>query len=401
MKIRIRKKGIVQNSIIIVVLLYSIMPVISRFISSMLSTYFYMGILLILVVFVVFANKKRSLDRNVWILFPFVVWRFLEFFVTSEPLIIYGYQSLVILMPVILGIYILRYRQYEHRFFCKIICLAFVVTLITTVAGLLQYPEAARWLATVEASNNEKLILYNWKNMGGYEFVYSVILLYPMVIFAYKQKKLSWFWTVFLTGGIFTLVILAQYTIALLLFFTTTILFFVKRDLKKNDLIFLIIVALLFCVVLNDVVSDFFIWLGNSLDSDVLSHRLYALAGGRTGLQNAETNRWELYTMSLHTFINNPILGTFLQGGRNVSGHSFVLDMMARFGVLGVVILIFMYKRVYEIFYAPLKAKRGYGFLLWAFAQTILLSCLNTGMWLYVLTLYIPLLAHAVCKERV
>lgn len=400
MRIHIRRTAIVKNLIIILVLAYSIMPIVSRFISSVFSTYFYMIILLFLAVLIVFSNKKVSLNRNVWILYPFIVWRCMELFVTGESLIMWGYQSLIMLIPIILGTYILKYLQHEHRFFCSIICLAFGVTIITTIIGLLQYPEAARWLATVESSENARLIMYNWKNMGGYDFVYSVVLLYPLVIFAHKQKKIKAVWAFCLTVGILLMLILAQYTTALLLFLVSSILFVVKRDLKKNDLILLIIVEIIFCIVLSDAVSEVLMWLGDMLNSDIFSQRLYALAGGKTGLQNAETKRLDLYLKSINTFLNHPLLGTFLRGGYGSSGHSFVLDILARFGLLGAVVLFSMYKKIYELFYAPFRRKKGYGFILWIFLQTILLSCLNTGMWLYVLTLYVPLLVYGIYGER-
>lgn len=392
----INRRALPKNLIIILVLLYSIMPVVARFISSTFSTYFYMVVILVLFAFIVFANARQSLNRNVYLLFPFVVWQILMMFVTREPIVVWGYQALLACLPVVLGVYILQYRQGEMRFFSKLICVAFVVTIITTIVGLQQYPDAARWLAAVSSSTDELLVLYEWKNIGGYNLVYSVVLLYPLLIFAYKQKKIGIVWASGLSVGIFVMLLMAEYTTALLLFLLTTTLFFVKRNLRGRDVVILISIAFMLCIVFSDSVSEFLFWLGEQLDSDTFTPRLYALAGGRTGLENAEDNRLELYTMSFNTFLRHPLLGTFLNGGFGSGGHSFILDTLAQFGLVGAMVMYFMYKRIYAIFYRPLKNEKGYGYVLWTFVQTILLSCINTGMWLYVLALYVPILVYTI-----
>ena len=199
-----------------------------------------------------------------------------------------------------------------------------------------------------------------------------------------------------LSIGVLTVVVLSEYTTAFLLYILTTMLFFVKRDLRKNHLILLLIVAVVFGIVLSDVVSSLLEGLADLMNSNVLSERLRALAGGRSGLEEAEDNRLELYMISLNTFMSHPLLGTFLRGGTGVGGHSFVLDIFARYGLVGATILYSMYKRIYMLFYKQLSLKEGYGYVLWLFGQTVFLSCVNTGMWLYVLTLYIPIILNII-----
>lgn len=396
---RIVKRTILQNLIITLVLCYSIMPIVSRFISTTFSTYFYMALVLVLIILVVFVRRRISLNRAASLIFPFLVWQMLELLVSDKPLILGGYQALLILLPIFLGAYILEYRTNELSFFSRVIFLALIITIITTVVGLLENPEAARWLATVDSSENPLLITYNWKNMGGYEFVYSVVLLYPLVIFAYKRKKLNLVITIALTVGVWILAILAEYTTALLLVIITTVLFFVKRNLKQQDVIILVVLAVAFCVIFSGPVSDALIWLGDTLDSNVLTPRIHALAGGRTGLEQVETKRLDLYLRSLNTFLSNPLLGTFIQGGSGTGNHSFILDTLAKFGFLGAAMLFFMYKKVYQYFYQPMQNESGYGYILWVYVQSIFLSCINTGMWLYVLTLYAPIFIYVICKK--
>lgn len=391
---RISRRALPKNLIIIFVLLYSIMPVVARFVSSTLSTYFYMAVLLLLVAFIVFANSKVSFNKNLYLILPFVVWQLLLYFVTAESIVIWGYQAMLACVPILLGVYVLQYRGREIGFFAKLIFLVFIITIITTIVGLQQYPDAARWLATASSSDESKLILYEWKNIGGYDFVYSVVLLYPLLIFAYKRKKIGLVLSGCISAGIFIMLIFAEYTTALLLFLITTVLFFVKRKLSGKEVGVLIVVAFLLCIVFSKYVSEFLLWLGDTLNNDVFTPRLYALAGGQEGLQAAEDNRLLLYTSSINTFMSNPLLGTFMTGGYGTGGHSFILDTLAQFGLMGAAVLYFMYNRLYVIFYKPLKEEEGYGYILWAFVQAILLSTINTGMWLNVLALYIPILVY-------
>ena len=67
--------------------------------------------------------------------------------------------------------------------------------------------------------------------------------------------------------------------------------------------------------------------------------------------------------------------------------------------LMGAGILFFMYKKIYQWFYKPMQAEQGYGYILWIFVQAIFLSCVNTGMWLYVLTLYAPIFLYIICEK--
>lgn len=389
---KIYKRGMLQRLLIILVILYSVMPIVSRVISTYLSTYFYMLVLVLLAVIIVFANRKRSLNRNAYFLLPFLGWKMLTLFITGESMIMWGYQSLIELIPIIIGVYILQYRRQEISMYGKVIVSAFIVTIVTTIVGLISNPGAARWLATVSSPDDPRYIMYGMQNMGGYELIYSVILLYPLVVFAYKQKKLNVVQTLCLSIGIFFLVLLSEYTTAFLLFLLTTLLFLVKRDLRKSHLVLLMIVAVIFSVLFSNAISQLLTGLAELLDSEIISTRLQALAGGRTGLETAEDNRMGLYLKSLNTFLSHPLFGTFLQGGTGIGGHSFILDMLAQYGMLGVAVLFCMYRKIYTLFYKQYSNRQGYGYVLWTFWQTLFLSCINTGMWLYVLTLYVPII---------
>lgn len=145
-----------------------------------------------------------------------------------------------------------------------------------------------------------------------------------------------------------------------------------------------------------DYFKEFLLWLANIISSDSVSDRLTALAGGVEGLENFEDNRLQLYTMSLSSFFKSPLFGQLFSSTSYAGGHSFILDSLASYGILGGTTLFFIYRSIYKFFFMPLHDAEGFGFVLWSFVQVIILSTVNTGMWINVLALFIPTILYLI-----
>lgn len=102
------------------------------------------------------------------------------------------------------------------------------------------------------------------------------------------------------------MVILSEYTTAFLLILITSLLFFAKRDLTTKDILIFLFFSVVCTFVLEDVLSNFLHWVGELTGSETMLERLNALAGGKTGLEQSESNRIFLYERSIRTFF--PIL---------------------------------------------------------------------------------------------
>ena len=385
-----------RNVLISIIITYSIMPIISRFISTYLTTYFYMLLIAYSFLVIIFSRGMESINKYCALLIPFLFFEGLTFFIRTNSIIEWGYQVLIFLLPIVVG-YALLYESYARiERLSNVICFALVITAITSVIGLVQYPSAARILATIESAQSDLAILYSWHNIGGYEFIYTIVLMYPILIYAYKRKKISLPFTICIVIGILSLILLSEYTTALLLLGISSMLFFVKRDLNVQDVFVIAILAIIVLFVLNDYVADFFRSLSTIINSQDISERLLALSGGTTGLEASDDNRIFLYRKSFNTFLEYPLFGSFISGDIRVGGHSAILDSLAQFGLVGASVLFFMYRKIYRIFIRPFNKNKGYGYLVWSFLQAIILSVLNTGLWLYVLTLYIPILSYKI-----
>lgn len=395
-----QRRGIsIWNLIISLTIAYTIMPIVSRFISTYLTTYFYLLVVVIVFWGIVFGNGSDSLNEYAGgILLPFIIFQGLSFFTRTDSIVIWGYSVLLALLPVVIGYYVTQYLIYDVSFYSRAIVFMMFATAITTSFGLIRFPYAARVLATISSSQDATAITYNWYNIGGFEFIYFLVLLYPILIMAYKQRRVNLIFTIVGTVLIFATTILSEYTTALLLLLISSSLFLVKRDLRKKDVFILLLIAVLFVVYFNDYVSQFLSYVGTLTGSETMSERLNALAGGQAGLEASESNRIFLYRRSISTFFSHPLLGTFLSGGGGLGGHSFILDTLGKYGLIGVALLFFMYRKVFKCFVQPFENEAGYGFVLWTFVQAILLSCVNTGMWLDVIAMMMPILVCVIYR---
>lgn len=389
-----QKKGISSRNLIIsLIIAYTIMPIVSRFISTYLTTYFYMFVLVSLFTVTVLGNKSDSINEYVGgLLLPFIIFQSLSYINRTDSIVLWGYSFLLWLVPIVVGYYITQYSMDNINYFSGVIVVTVGITIVTTCFGLIRFPYAARILATISSSQDTNAITYNWYNIGGYAFVYFVVLLYPILILAYKQKKINIIVALIGTISIFLMVILSEYATAFLLIMISSTLYFMDRNFSKRGVWILLIASLLLILFLNNYVSQFLTYISSITGSETIAERFAALAGGKTGLESSESNRIALYRKSFSTFLSSPFLGSFLSGGGGLGGHSFILDNLGRYGLIGIVLLFLMYRKIYLYFIAIFENQSGYGYVLWAFLQAIILSIVNTGMWLEVLTIMIPIL---------
>ena len=389
----------IVSALITVVIAYSVMPIVSRFFSTYLTTYSYMVLLLVLVAIIIVSKDKEYLSGIVFILTPLLIWEFLIYFVTNPAAVAWGYQMLLDCVPVMLGYFIIKKLGFaQYKFLFTVLFIAFIVTTITTVVGLQVYPDASRYIATISDSNSENAVTYDWANIGGYSFVYFVVLTYPMVIYGYKRKKIHVIFLIIFAILTFILIVNSGYTIALLLFTVSSVFAFFKRDLKVADVILIILISAIVILLLFQLFAELLNSIANVIDNKTIASRLRDLAGGKEGLEQSEDNRLELYLISFTSFLKSPLFGGIF-GSYKVGGHSFILDSLSRYGLVGGAVLFFVYRMLYRTFFKPLKSKTGYGYVFWTFIQVLILSLLNTGLWLYVLGFFIPIVVAYIDKK--
>jgi O-antigen ligase len=238
------------------------------------------------------------------------------------------------------------------------------------------------------------------QNIGGYNFVYSTVLLYPFVILAFKMKKLHFSFVLLFTGLIWFMVIQAEYTIAVMLLLLSSLLFFVRKDITIVEffkmLVIFFVLVLIFRVMIAAVLTHFAEMIGNQGMVD----KINVLFLGKDAVNNFDDDRSALYMLSLEKFLKSPLIGMIGSNSRVTGGHSFILDNLALYGLIGGGLMAAMYSGIFATFYRPLKDRPCYAIAVWAFLQPIVLSTINTGMWLNNLTMFAPVLLCAIYGEE-
>ena len=383
----------------IYIIVFTISPFVQQATSKFPTTYFYMAVVVVTVIYIFVTCRLRYIREFILMLAPFVLFQSLEMATShATNVLLLGYQVLLFMLPVCLGFYIMKnsdmHKQGDIKVFSVVIVITFLVTAITTIIGCINNPNAARILATTATSQDSTAVSFNWQNIGGFTFVYSCTLLYPLVVLGFKQKKIPLVFVIVFTVLEFALAINTEYTISLMLIMFSSLMFLLPRDLSPKKFIIISIVAIVLIVVFSSIIAVFMDYVGQLIGKEMMGEKMMAVFSGKEAMDSMEDRRMDRYSLSLETFLNNPMLGCFLSGkiDGKLGGHSFILDVLGKYGLLGAAILFFSYRSIYKTFYKPFKERMGFGFVIWLFAQPIILSFLNTGMWLDNLCLFSPIL---------
>lgn len=386
------KKLNFKDFVMIFLLLFGIVPIIPRAVSTYLTTYFYMAIVVTVVLFTLITCRLARVKQLILLLLPFIIYETIVLLTKQDSdILLSGYQVLLFLLPVCVGFYLVS-NAFFNELYSSVIVIAFFVTGITTTVGCMTYPDAARILASTETSQDPIAVMYSWMNIGGYGFVYSMVLLYPFVVLAFKMKRLRLIPMVILTVMMFTTALAAEYTYAFMLLMISTMMLLLPRDISVKRFITLIIVFAVAVFLFRTTIAMIVTALGNYLGNSTMVDKINAIFLGKDAVEGFDDDRSALYMLSIESFLKNPLFGSLPSGNALTGGHSFILDNLARFGLVGGGLMIFMYRGIWRVFFRPLKDQPGYCLVFWAFVQPILLSSINTGMWLENLCLYPPIL---------
>lgn len=378
--------------IVIFIILYSVSPIVYRATSTYLTTYFYMIITVLTVVYTFIACKLRNIKEYIFFLIPFVIFEILQMLISKEDdVLLLGYQILLFMLPVCLGYYLINNSK-KQNIYTPVFLVVTGITVITTIIGCIANPNAARTLATTATSQDPIAVLYDWQNIGGYTFVYQTVLLYPVAVMAFKLKRIHIVVFVAITVMLFAMVINAEYTLALICMLFSSLMLFVNKKTTKRKLMMILIFGALGVIVFPNVVIAIVTYIGDAIGNPEMAEKLTAAFSGGDALNSLEDNRLERYLQSLGTFIQHPLFGKAIEGSGKIGGHSTIFDTLGNFGLLGGTLLFFMYRGIYKTFLKPFSGDYGFIYLFWMFLETIALSCLNTGLWYNNLCVFAPIM---------
>lgn len=210
---------------------------------------------------------------------------------------------------------------------------------------------------------------YKGLNLGGNLFVIMVVF-YSSVMFL-SFLKANHFWDrllFFLYFGIsaYFIVVCSLKASAVVLFFLAILCLYVANRGKRNSARIMILSAffILLILIFRDAIIDFLI---SSIDSQRITSRLMVFTS-EADIEDSTTfmSREDLWLVSMQSWLRNPITFLFGIGDHNwadfestaasgVGNHSDLLDVLARYGITGGLMLYLSLKKYFEYL------KRYYG----------------------------------------
>lgn len=371
---------------------HKLLPAVGQFTPSVM----YLAVCLAALAFVLCSEKVMKSREIGFLLMAFSV----SFLVVVRYLLNRSFSSAAIYMygelqTFLYGAIVLRYIKYAKKRDCKkllkIIAACYLVTAVTTYIGCTMYPNAARIMATL-SSSNYAYRLYTSHNIGGFSFIYELILIMPLVIYLIKSKKINVFAGSFLLCVIGAVILKSEYMIATFGFCVLLVILpmrgFTLKKMFRTLLVFAVCV-----VLLRFALVELLTILSEAAASEVMAARLKDIAsllGGGDAVLSGR--RMELYVLSLKTFLKTKGIGGW--GHVAVGGHSFILDTLGIYGIFGALGLVAMYFAFYKIALEPHVGKKIYPYICWIFCLAVILAFLNPKTNFFILACVIPLFAH-------
>lgn len=294
---------------------------------------------------------------------------------------------------------VLKNKDFKSAKMILIVYFACVtITCITTYYGCKTIPGAARLIATDIDQTDPRFAQILNLNIGGFGFVYSNVLISVILIMLIKfrseiHNKYIISFSILLLGLIFASIIATEYTTALLLFACSMLLFPFSKVFRIKKVITVLIVFSILFLALRPVIVEGLNFAAQMAPSEEISVRLSDLSSSINGEEHDDEADIEIrknkYQKSIDIFTSSP-LGTW---GKKVDigGHSYILDNLAKYGLLGIFFIWLMLKRIYQLYLLPCKDKPYYGYLLVILLLSCVMISVNTGIYYPVLTFVMPL----------
>lgn len=314
---------------------------------------------------------------------------------------IYVYSELQIFLYGLIGLWCCKYPNDTtvEKFFGVIVA-GYILTAVTTLGGCTMFPQAARYLASVSSADvlYQKYVSYN---IGGFSFVYEIVLLLPLLIYAIKEHVINRIAGILLLVLACATVIGAEYTTALLFLAVTLILFFIKKLTAKKIWCF-VIVCLAVLVIGGTLLANLFEWLANTVENEEFASRFEFLANllsgqSLSGTSTSGSERLELYQISWDAFWDSNMIGGWNR--LPLGGHSFVLETLGNYGVLGGICLFLMHYGIYRICLHPYKKERFYPYFLWIYIMALVMAIINPKTYMFIFICMLPLFARMMRKN--
>ncbi len=317
-----------------------------------------------------------------------------------------GFSSVLSQIPIyMLVIFYLMYRFYEGRWeelkgLLWIIILLFIVFNLRSASAVSVNPQIARSLVR----DDESTYVYLRQGIGGYSLIYPQVIIFPALL-RWTEKAFRRNLFLFVIGAVWLFsflwfVMIAGYSIAV---FSCIIGVFMLHIYKGKNIggvmlvTLLILIAGMFLVAESPVVQRWLLQIFNGTGVEKKIHDMIYSAETGTA-QGTIYDRIVAYRGSLRTILKYPFIGGlwWASGG----GHSAVLDILAKYGVLGVYVYAKMLYAVPRDYRLNAQTLRGIRTVNAALSVILFVSILDSFTYAFMgmLLIGLPLILEDILK---
>ncbi len=240
--------------------------------------------------------------------------------------------------------------------FSKLSLISLVFIFISATISLISlhmFPGASRSLAQGSASLNFMLHeMYQKIGIVSYTFYSALAFLMPAIAFLIKNTSRNIYKTFYIIAFIISAysLIKAEHTTIMIFAFALFLLGFITpKNRRAANTIILFFIVLVF--IFSNYLANLLHWIGNILSDDQngkIALRLDDLAKAidtkdfdpETGQTYLAGERISRSVYSWKSFIQNPLIGSGTSGG-----HAYWLDILGKFGLLGILPWIIIFRQ--------------------------------------------------------
>lgn len=372
----------------------TIMPIVDHYSNSLMN----IGTFLLLYVYLVFgmgvSRFGKGFIANVPV-FLISILSIISLFIRDKQVIGFIYELFIFMQWPLIYVY-LAYRK-DMNLVKRILVYALVCylsTCITTYVGCTVFEGAARHMSNSNFAeiNPDLMSLYRSFNIGTFTFIYSLVIVSPMLIGVFRNQK-----GVAKIVGLISMVIVVaviiktEYTTALLLLLSSFILFFLPKDFSRKNLFSVLAIAVVVLIISAPLLQWLMDTISSMVNSDQVADRLGSIvdlqAGKEADSDSDLGQRIELWTESLDIFLSHILFGFSGDNG----GHSFILDNLARFGLIGLFSEFVVFGMMHRRSAKPFFGTALYGYAVYALILNVIQCLVNPVINYFAFTFIIPL----------
>ncbi len=266
----------------------------------------------------------------------------------------------------------------------KIFGLVLIITLITaltTIIGLKQFPLAVRELGrSTSYSGEEVRSIYRVRNIASWSQVYGMVFIIASFLFFYKETKKKGVLLCAIATEI--CIFLSQLTFGVLLSFVAFAMILTNAKSRSYYIWITVIAIAVFLIIINlEIVLSALMDLTDALKLNMLTPKLqdlYNLVVLKSSTGDA-TSRFDLYMKSFNSFLMYPFGLFFAQGTSavdHIGYHSEFFDFIGTLGIGGVAAII-IWVSLWVINIRKISDPYKHRFLLFIFLSFIVMMIFN------------------------